>query len=382
MKYGETFQAQSVPQWAPYNVDYNELKNLIKVHTTKDQGQAIAIPGHADLALAKFEYSFFNELSNQHDRVDLFVSSKAAEVGRRLESYQRDFLRLRARCEYSTGKPMSRKRREKFARYDNQITNDLISNVRAHTPDVSEASTPRTRSRRTSVQPVEPPPQQGYWNEYDDGSEAEHEVYTIYVDPDSDESYPGSKAVSFLVSKAKLRMEKVKGWLSPASRPYEREPLMGNGNGNGNSNGNRGYPPDTPDTDIDDDAYASSSDFPTGYATHFAALPSIHDQRFSQERRKFLIQGIIGAFVASLLLMAIAGILVATGRHKLRIEVDAGVFTGVAASLFFATMAFAGMLYEHEKIGAFYRWGVILTFAIICVLNSFIMAMVMSDTRL
>jgi hypothetical protein len=98
------------------------LKNLIKVNTAKGQGQAIAIPGHVDTALAKFEDSFFNELSNQHDRVDLFVSSKAGEIGRRLESYQRDFLRLRARCEYSNGKPISQKRREKFTRYENQIT--------------------------------------------------------------------------------------------------------------------------------------------------------------------------------------------------------------------------------------------------------------------
>jgi SPX domain protein involved in polyphosphate accumulation len=106
----------------PDNVDYNELKHIIKVNTTKDQGQAIAIPGHVDAALARFEDSFFNELSNQHDRVDLFVSSKADEVGRRLESYQRDFLRLRARCERNNGKPLSQRKREKFARYDNQIT--------------------------------------------------------------------------------------------------------------------------------------------------------------------------------------------------------------------------------------------------------------------
>lgn len=86
MKFGEAFRAESIPQWAPYNVDYNELKNLIKVHTTKDQGQAIVIPGHVDTALAKFEESFFNELSNQHDRVDLFVKSKADEIARRLRT--------------------------------------------------------------------------------------------------------------------------------------------------------------------------------------------------------------------------------------------------------------------------------------------------------
>lgn len=66
------------------NVDYNELKNLIKVHTTKDQGQGVAIPGQGDTALQMFEDLFFNELSNQHDRVDLFVKCKADEISRRL----------------------------------------------------------------------------------------------------------------------------------------------------------------------------------------------------------------------------------------------------------------------------------------------------------
>jgi hypothetical protein len=69
-------------------VDYNELKNLLKVNTTKDQGQAIAIPGQGDTALQKFEGLFYNELSNQHDRVDLFVQSKADEIHRRLRKWQ------------------------------------------------------------------------------------------------------------------------------------------------------------------------------------------------------------------------------------------------------------------------------------------------------
>jgi hypothetical protein len=69
------------------NVDYNELKYLIKVNTTRDQAQAIAIPGHVDSTLQKFENLFFAELWNQHDRVDLFVKSKADEYGRRLRQY-------------------------------------------------------------------------------------------------------------------------------------------------------------------------------------------------------------------------------------------------------------------------------------------------------
>ena len=54
------------------------------MHTTKDQVQAIPIPGQGDTALARFEQAFFNELSDQHDRVDLFVNSKADEISRRL----------------------------------------------------------------------------------------------------------------------------------------------------------------------------------------------------------------------------------------------------------------------------------------------------------
>lgn len=66
------------------NLDYNSLKHEIKVHTTRDQATAIAIPGHQDPALRKFEDALYLELCRQHDRVDMFVSSKADEISRRL----------------------------------------------------------------------------------------------------------------------------------------------------------------------------------------------------------------------------------------------------------------------------------------------------------
>jgi hypothetical protein len=72
--------------WFPRvdNIDYNSLKHHIKVHTTKDQATAITIPGHQDAALRNFEDGLYEELCRQHDRVDLFVSSKADEIARRL----------------------------------------------------------------------------------------------------------------------------------------------------------------------------------------------------------------------------------------------------------------------------------------------------------
>lgn len=50
-----------------------------------DQASAMAIPGHPDVALAKFEDGLYAELCLQHDRLGLFVISKADEISRRLE---------------------------------------------------------------------------------------------------------------------------------------------------------------------------------------------------------------------------------------------------------------------------------------------------------
>jgi hypothetical protein len=113
MKYGQNFEKESVPEWSlrkspinegthqdsetaiadhsnpatsTDNIDYNSLKHHIKVHTTRDQATAISIPGHQDNALAKFEDELFLELCRQHDRVDLFVTSKASELSRRLRT--------------------------------------------------------------------------------------------------------------------------------------------------------------------------------------------------------------------------------------------------------------------------------------------------------
>lgn len=71
------------------NVDYNDIKHLIKVRTTQGQGQAKAIPDSDNEAKAfhAFEDELYRELREQHQRIDLFVQSKAGEVGRRLGTY-------------------------------------------------------------------------------------------------------------------------------------------------------------------------------------------------------------------------------------------------------------------------------------------------------
>ncbi|KAI9709169.1 MAG: hypothetical protein M1812_007754 [Candelaria pacifica] len=68
------------------NVDYNDIKHLIKARTTRGQAQAISIPGRSDedKALKDFEDELFTELFEQHHRIGLFVLSKSGEIERRL----------------------------------------------------------------------------------------------------------------------------------------------------------------------------------------------------------------------------------------------------------------------------------------------------------
>jgi SPX domain protein involved in polyphosphate accumulation len=119
MKYGETFEADSVPRWSLYNIDYNSLKQLIKLHTTKGQATAIAIPGQVDHALERFENDFYNELCDQHDRVGLFVTSKADELSRRLASLSDAIGKLTVRCAGPRG--LTSKRQSKFVKYQQQL---------------------------------------------------------------------------------------------------------------------------------------------------------------------------------------------------------------------------------------------------------------------
>ncbi|KAH6674118.1 hypothetical protein B0J14DRAFT_31623 [Halenospora varia] len=436
MKYGENFQARSVPQWAPYNVDYDALKHLIKANTSRDAGQAVAIPGQPDTALQRFEDQFFNELSNQHDRVDLFVKSKADEIHRRLQSSQKVVDKFLERCADRNGKPLSQKRREKFARYDDRITRcgedirllqrfvkeqrvafykilkkykkwtgsrsvedrfhyeilsspksftrtdfdpllsqyfTLLTLLRAHTPNSSLPSTPPSTSRRPSTQiPTQPSPQI-YWNEYDDGSDVEAEPYMISIDHDADGSFPGSKAFSHIVSRALIPVEKLKEWFSPSHSPQERRPLIGGGSYFGDHQS-------VMDTDVDDEAYASSSDLPSGYVTHYATFPSVSDQKLSRLREMVLFRSCLGCFGVAFILLLIAGVLVATGRRKLRVEVDAGVITGVVSSLFFAIMGFACMLYRTDKLGWFHRSCIGVTFITVCILDAMLLVLVAENT--
>ena len=103
------------------NLDYNSLKHEIKAHTTRNQASAIAIPGHQEAALRRFEDGLYTELCHQHDRVDLFISSKSNEIDRRLTHLARAIERWIGKqpAEPTTSQTLRQHRR--FARHERDL---------------------------------------------------------------------------------------------------------------------------------------------------------------------------------------------------------------------------------------------------------------------
>lgn len=193
----------------------------------------------------------------------------------------------------------------------------------------------------------------------------------ISIDPNEESTFPGAKAFGYVVSKALVPVEMMKGWFVPGGLSHdERRPLLENGN----------YPRSPQNvldtTDGEEDAYASSNDLPGGYVTHYATFPSIEDQKLTRHKEVLLLQSCIGCFGAAFVLLLIAGILVETGRHHYRLEVDAGGLTGVVASLFFAIMGFACMLYRSDTLSWLHRASVMVTFVLVCVLDGILLVII------
>ncbi|KAH7630354.1 SPX domain-containing protein [Sordaria sp. MPI-SDFR-AT-0083] len=494
MKFGEQFDRESVPQWRIHNIDYNSLKHHIKAHTTRSQGTAIAIPGHQGAALSKFEDELYDELCRQHDRVDLFVSSKADEIARRIQHLSNQIHALIVRCASSTKARTSPKRERRFAKYEEELLecgdevhalqrfvsaqtvafrkilkkyrkwtgsatlgarfreailanpksftkrdfsplqsqhDDLLQTIRAASPRDSSRSgssspptqpaTP-TRPARAGEQRLLPSvtivPEEdvptGYWNEYDHGSEAGDDrcdEYAIYVNPDEDMSFPGISSVMNWISSPMKKMMGRSQEPTPdtrANESAENQPLLGSSR---NQSTDRygatlappsyfTYPPGVAysDTDIDEDnvsdrftnspphsfrrgrgraerrgsyGYASSEEFPeSGYR-------SLEQRRIARHRDEMLFWGTWGCYLVAFVLMGIATMLIMTGRHKMRLEVDAGVTVGIVTSLGTAVAALCLWNSRHESqapsmVGEIAVW---VTFVVACVGNAILLVL-------
>lgn len=196
----------------------------------------------------------------------------------------------------------------------------------------SEAPAPPLRAfrnkRRREYPHAKPAQEQTkYWSEYDhpeDGSDA-GDAYVIYIDPNERSSFE-----VFFDKLAKLFSRKPKpeeeGLLSTPSTPREDE------------------------TSSDEESQPTTARRPKSYG----AIPSYHapplDRIYSQQSSMVLPQFAAVSLVASLVILVVAYLLAATGRHKLATEVDAGVIFAIISSLIFAIVGVAA-LWREQNVG-------------------------------
>ncbi|KAI5860123.1 hypothetical protein GGS23DRAFT_250103 [Durotheca rogersii] len=473
MKYGEHFEAESVPGWSLHNIDYNSLKYQIKAHTSKDQATAIAIPGQQDYALKRFEDAFYHELCDQHSRVGLFVSSKADEISRRLHHLSSLAHRLLLRCN-QVGE-VSAKRQRRLVKYALQIEEcdedvkalsrfvgaqvtafhkilkkyrkwtgsttlssrfkenvlsspksftkrdfaplrlqyrDLLATLEAASPELatlllssSECQkaksrlTSRSTSRRSSqTQPPDPPPipaagssSATYWNEYEHGSEAgdnDDGTYAIYIDPDASVTIPG---FVYIKSVFTVPIDMARHWLKERrqSPPAETRSLLHDRDEFADYSSTRRHSATATVTDNEgtEDEYASSLNSSVGRRkqTPYSALPPTEEgQEYQLARYRDMMMGraAVLAFLTSFILLIISGVLIATGRHKMRLEVDAGVAVGSVTSLFCACMGLGVTIYRQFPVGCMYTITVWVAFTTACVLNGMLLVLVVGSNDL
>lgn len=82
------------------NIDYDDIKHFIKENTTPGKGKSVSVPGRGEDKLFEFENALFHILQDQHERINLFVKSKAGEIQRRLGEFCAPFStsQLTLRC--------------------------------------------------------------------------------------------------------------------------------------------------------------------------------------------------------------------------------------------------------------------------------------------
>lgn len=171
-----------------------------------------------------------------------------------------------------------------------------------------------------------------------------------------------------------MPFEKAKSWFRSRRNP-EQEPLLDPSRPRTRCYTSVG----TASTDSDEEGYASSSEFPvSGFSAQYA-FPSIADQKVSRYREKVMLWTTIGSFLMSFILFAISGVLVTTGRHKLRVEVDAVVTVGVALSILCACFGLGAALYRKDHLSILHRMTIGSVFIASCILNAMLLVLVVDN---
>lgn len=170
-------------------------------------------------------------------------------------------------------------------------------------------------------------PKQKYWSEYDNPSDSDDDAYVLYIDPDE-------------VSEATKAWRRIRNFLA-SKKSTDQESLLGQDGAADNAE-------DTV-TSSDEEGQTTRRTTRRSYGTldHASNKINSHDSHVYHQP-DWVPQLAASCLVASILLLCIGYILVATGKRKLASEVDAGIVLAVTSSLVFAVSG-VGVMFGRRR---------------------------------
>ncbi|KAG9515306.1 hypothetical protein KCV07_g7502, partial [Aureobasidium melanogenum] len=174
-------------------------------------------------------------------------------------------------------------------------------------------------------------PKQMYWSEYDDPSGSEDEgAYVLYIDPNE-------------VSSATKTWRRIRSLWSK-KKPSDQESLLGH-----DGTHEHGMTEESVSSS-DEEAHVPKRTQQRSYGTLSQPTNQVagYTPEAYHQQSDWVAQLAATCLVASMLLLCIGYILVATGKRRLASEVDAGVVLAVASSLAFAVSG-VGAVFGRQK---------------------------------
>jgi VTC domain len=254
---------------------------------------------------------------------------------------------------------------------------------------------PRLPSRKSLNRRARPERQsiQRYWNEFDDGDEVpEDQRYAIYVNPDEHLAFPGAetagKAFSSLYQSLGRAKSRIVSWLPMHPRNHEhdaiaegvRRPLLGFRN--------RYEASDNDDSSDTDPQLRPARSSKKSHSALFSNPSNAQRTFFPRSRRngrrqqvhlsheRALFRTYVGCYVIAFVLLIMSAILNATGRHRARVEVDAGIIVGVIGALGSAIIGLSLMMTREEKL-SWLHWTLgVSVCLVICACSGWLLAIV------
>ena len=119
-----------MPKWAAYNVNYNQLKHLIKVRTSTGSAIPVSIPSASVSRWHDLENELYSVIEQEYENVALFLRSKQGEIERRLSHLEKQVQAAQKAVEHGAlDRPILQARKYQRLVKDAESIGDEVENI-------------------------------------------------------------------------------------------------------------------------------------------------------------------------------------------------------------------------------------------------------------